>query len=54
MKDIEVMKAIQEQKADELSKTTPHELDDEGDAMADTKRFSFDIPVNVVTIDPLR
>lgn len=54
MKDIEVMKAIQEQKAVELSAATPHELDDEGDAMADTKRFSFDIPVNAVTIDPLR
>lgn len=54
MKDIEIMEQIQKQKAMELSKTTPHELDDEGDAMADTKRFSFDIPVNAVTIDPLR
>lgn len=54
MMDLRTMTEIQEEKKMELARTQPHALDPEGEAMADTKRFSFDIPVNAVTVDPLR
>lgn len=54
MMDLRTMTDIQEEKKQELAGAQPHPLDPEGSAMADTKRFSFDIPVNAVTVDPLR
>lgn len=52
-RDYDVMESIQNEKIKELdSGMLP--LDDEGKAVAEHKRESFDIPVNAVTIDPLR
>lgn len=49
----ETMEAIQTEKINEKeSGMLP--LDDEGRVVAEHKRESIDIPVNAVTIDPLR
>lgn len=51
---MDVMNQIMEQKEAEISATQLQELDGEGIAMAEGKRFTFDIPVNQQTADPLR
>ena len=49
----DTMEAIQNEKIKEQD-SGMRPLDDEGKAVAEHKRESFDIPVNAVTIDPLR
>ena len=51
-RDINVMKDIQDQKIKDIEKRDLHPLDDEGTAMAEHKRFTFDL-VDTPT-DPLR
>lgn len=51
-RDIQVIEAIQTKKAKELEKEKPHPLDPEGKALAEHKRFTFDIIATPV--DPLR
>ena len=52
--NIETMTEIQNEKAKEISSGTATELDDEGIAMAEDKRKTFDLPTNAVKVDPLR
>lgn len=54
MKLISVMKGIQDAKAREIAQAQRHPLDAEGQAMARQKRDSFDMPINVAKVDPLR
>lgn len=49
---LEAIQAIQAEKAKEISKKEPLPLDPEGIALAEEKRFTFDI-VNT-PVDPLR
>lgn len=51
--NLNTIAAIQEEKAKEISAGQP-ELDDEGKAMAEDKRKTFDLPTNAVKVDPLR
>lgn len=52
IRDLNTMHSIQNEKAKELIKAKMHPLDPEGKAMAEHKRFTFDI-VETPT-DPLR
>lgn len=51
-RDLNVMAAIQNEKAKEIDKQAQQPLDPEGEAMAKHKRFTFDIIETPV--DPLR
>lgn len=51
-RDLDTMHSIQNEKAKELTKEDMHPLDPEGTAMAEHKRFTFDI-VDTPS-DPLR
>lgn len=51
-RDLKVMAAIQKEKAKEIERGAKHPLDAEGDKLAETKRFTFDIIDTPV--DPLR
>ena len=51
-RDLDVMHSIQKEKAKELAKKEMQPLDPEGEAMAEHKRFTFDI-IDTPT-DPLR
>lgn len=51
-RDLDVITDIQNQKVKEMEDTELHPLDDEGVAMAEHKRFTFDL-VDTPT-DPLR
>lgn len=51
-RDIEVIEAIQTTRAKELKQEELHPLDPEGKALAEHKRFTFDIIATPV--DPLR
>lgn len=53
MSRYEEMNAIQTEKIKEQD-AGMLPLDDEGKAVAEHKRESIDIPVNAVTVDPLR
>ena len=52
MRDLRTMKSIQDEKAKELAGKNLKPLDPEGKALAEHKRFTFDI-VNT-PVDPLR
>ncbi len=52
--NIETMRNIQEMKAREIAEATALPLDAEGQALARQKRDSFDMPINVAKVDPLR
>ena len=52
--DLETMAIIQEEKAKEIAAGDAHELDAEGQRMAEEKRKTFDLPTNAVKVDPLR
>ena len=52
VRDINTIAAIQDQKAKDLAGKAPHPLDPEGEALAEHKRFTFDIVATPV--DPLR
>lgn len=52
VRDLNVMKAIQNEKAKEIEAAAAHKLDPEGKAMSEHKRFTFDIIDTPV--DPLR
>ena len=49
-----VMAAIQEEKIKEISEGGLPPLNPEGIAMAEDKRSTFDLPINVAQLDPLR
>lgn len=51
-KELEIMATIQNQKEKEIENEEPQELNAEGVALAEHKRFTFDV-VDVPT-DPLR
>ena len=51
-RNLDVMNAIQEEKAKEIEQQELHPLDDEGIALAEGKRFTFD--VIDTPVDPLR
>lgn len=51
---LETMAIIMEQKDRDIEMQELQPLDPEGVAMADGKRESFDLPINVVKTDPLR
>lgn len=50
--DLDTMDAVQREH--ESGHGAPHPLDPEGTALAETKRFSLDIPEYIVKNDPLR
>lgn len=52
MFDLDVMTAIQAEKAKEIAAEELQELDPEGDKLAEGKRFTFDVVATPV--DPLR
>lgn len=52
--DLERMAEIQSEKQKETATQEPHPLDPEGQAMAEEKRKTFDLPTNAVKVDPLR
>lgn len=53
-REIEIMKQIQEEKSKTLAEEEPHPLDPEGIEMTEHKRSTFDMPINVAKVDPLR
>ena len=48
------MIAIQNEREKEINPDELKEMDAEEKVLAENKRFSFDFPVNAVTVDPLR
>ena len=52
--NLDTMAAIQAEKRKEIEAGTPQPLDPEGEAMAEIKRKTFDLPTNAVKVDPLR
>lgn len=52
MRDLDKIKNIQTQKANDIAKKDQHALDPEGKRFAEHKRFTFDIIG--VPVDPLR
>ena len=52
--NLETMAAIQTEKAKEIAEQEQHPLDPEGQALAEDKRKTFDLPTNAVKVDPLR
>lgn len=53
-RSIGTMAAIQAEKAREISMTQQQPLDAEGKRLAEEKRMTFDMPINVAKVDPLR
>ena len=51
---LETMAVIQAEKENEIALQEQQPLNPEGAAMAEDKRESFDLPINVVKTDPLR
>ena len=51
---LEAMEQIMEQKDRDLEINGQPPLDDEGKAIAEHKRKTFDLPTNAVKVDPLR
>lgn len=51
---LETMAVIQAEKEKEIAAQEQQPLNPEGVAMAEDKRDSFDLPINVVKTDPLR
>lgn len=51
---LETMDTIQAEKAKDITATGQPPLDDEGIALAEHKRSTFDLPINVKKADPLR
>ncbi len=52
--ELERMAAIQAEKQKEISAQEQRPLDAEGQALAEDKRKTFDLPTNAVKVDPLR
>lgn len=52
--NLDRMAAIQAEKQKELAATAQPPLDPEGQALAEDKRKTFDLPTNAVKVDPLR
>lgn len=52
--NLETMKTIQDAKALEITHQEQQPLDAEGAMMAEQKRETFDMPINVAKVDPLR
>ena len=53
-RDIQTMAVIQAEKQKEIEQSEPQALDAEGAKMAQDKRMTFDMPINVPLVDPLR
>lgn len=53
-RDMQTMAAIQAEKEKEIAQGEAKELDAEGAKMAEEKRMTFDMPINVAKVDPLR
>ena len=53
-KDIRIMGIIQAEEDREIGQASQLPLDDEGIALAEHKRSSFDLPTNATKVDPLR
>ena len=53
-RDIETMAEIMAAKDRELAAQAQPPMDDEGKALAEAKRNSFDIPISAINVDPLR
>lgn len=53
-KSLDTMASIMDGKTRELQAGELPPLDDEGKAMAEYKRKTFDLPTNAVKVDPLR
>ena len=51
---LDTMAAIQAEKLKEIAAEPPQPLDPEGQALAEDKRKTFDLPTNAVKVDPLR
>ena len=54
MSRIDEMAVIQAEKDREIEAAEQLPLDEEGIALAEAKRQSFDMPINVAKVDPLR
>lgn len=52
--NLDIMATIQEEKLKEIEAQTQQPLDPEGEALAEDKRKTFDLPTNAVKVDPLR
>lgn len=53
-KDIRIMGIIQAEEDREIGHEAQVPLDEEGIALAEHKRSSFDLPTNATKVDPLR
>lgn len=53
-RELDTMAAIMAEKEKELRLADMLPLDDEGRAVAEEKRKTFDLPTNAVKVDPLR
>lgn len=53
-RDIRTMAAIQAEREKAIARGEQPELDAEGERMAENKRMTFDMPINVAKVDPLR
>ncbi|MBR2663632.1 MAG: hypothetical protein IKE25_07955 [Clostridia bacterium] len=51
---LEIMAIIQEEKEREIAAGDIPPLDAAGIKLAENKRFSFDLPINIAKTDPLR
>lgn len=51
---IDVMAQIQNEKMKEIKTHEQQPLNPEGEALAEEKRKTFDLPTNAVEVDPLR
>lgn len=54
MMDLDTMAIIQAEKTKEIEAQAQQPLDPEGEALAEDKRKTFDLPTNAVKVDPLR
>ena len=54
MSRLETMAIIQDQKTQDIAAQAQPPLDAEGAEMAEYKRDTFDLPINVAKTDPLR
>lgn len=53
-REIETMAQIQEERTKKIAAEGQPPLDPEGIALTENKRESFDMPINVAKVDPLR
>ena len=52
--NLRTMETIMDEKARDIAKAEQQPLDPEGEALAEYKRMTFDMPINVAKVDPLR